>query len=159
MRPYFEDPFNLGRLEIEASRWIGTPFLSGVGANAKPGAGADCVSFVERVLVNIGAIEPVIWPRYVTHGGGWEMFSRLLESLESVKALRCVWCKGSAEAPEPLPGDVLVGTTGRALHHLAICMEGRKLVHCLETGGVQEGSLGDAVVQRTLCAIYRAVVL
>lgn len=159
MKPYFEDPFNQGRLEIEARRWKGTPFLSGVGSHAKPGAGADCVSFVERVLVNVGAIEPIQWPKYATHGGGWDMFSLLLGSLESIQALRCVWVKGSNEPPKPMPGDVLVGTTGKTLHHLAICMAGGKLVHCLENGGVQEGSLGDAVVKRTLYAIYRPMML
>ncbi len=158
MSDYFDDPSNEARLRAEVRKWMGTPFVEAVGPAARPGVAADCVSFCEKVLTGCGAIRPVQWPaRYVTFGGGREMLVIFLKIMEGIEELQIVWDRKRSLAVRPKVGDLVLSSSGAALHHLAIYMGQNVIVHCLQTGrgGVQEGNLFDPIIYNNVFAIYR----
>jgi hypothetical protein len=146
---YFQRPERQQALLAALARWRGTPFWSGTAGNAVCQVKADCVSFVAEVMVEIGACHPIKWPVYVTQGGGKPMLDVLLNTLNAIPKLRLV------PISQVMPGDILAGSSGRAMHHLAIGGVPGRVWHCLELGGVQEGTLQDPIFQKHLLATYR----
>lgn len=148
---YFDDDGNFARLLAELQRWRGTPFIECTG---RAGQGADCVRFVEGVLVNIAAIDPVPFPAYTVRGGGERMLEIFLATMDAIPRMESVW---RSDGPRPRPpvkrGDVFLVSSGKALHHLAIVAEPPVLWHCLN--GVGEGNIFDSTVEKHLRAIYR----
>lgn len=143
---------------------MGTKFFEASGANSRKGVAADCVSFCERALAGAGAISPVTWPdRYVTFGGGPEMLAIFLKIMDSVPELHLIWWKADAAAdPEAIVsllkrGDLILCSSGKALHHLAIFMGDNTIAHCLDNGaGVQAGNTYDPIVAKNIFRLYRA---
>lgn len=149
---YFDDPDHFDALVIELKSWQGTPFVE---CKAVKGGGADCIQFIERSLFAVGAIGPVTFPKYVTRGGGAEMLRVLIERMSAVPRLQCVWSRPHGlPKPEIKRGDVLIISTGTALHHAVIVAEPPVIWHNLT--GVAEGNLFDPIVQKHTFAIYRA---
>lgn len=147
---FFEQPENAKKFRIELLSWVGTRFFRNA-APAKKGVRADCVSFVEALLVNVGAIKPIKWPAYVTHSGGEAMLELLLKRLRSMPQF--------AELPlnaTMIIGDVLVYSSGRAHHHLAFFYGDNTIWHATEDGGgVCSGNVNDPVLSKRLVAIFR----
>lgn len=158
--PYFRDKESVARLKAAIAQWIGTPFFEAAGGNARPGIGADCVSFADRVMSGIGATTPARWPkRYATHGGGRDMLSMLVGVIAGIPELEPVWQKGTDKQPLEAvirPGDVVLCSTGFSLHHLAVYAGDNVLVHCLAHSGVAEGNLFDPIIYRNIRTLYRA---
>lgn len=159
MTSYFDNDDNFRRLLEELESWRGTPFVSGAGLK---GHGADCVRFVEGVLVNIGAIDPVPFPRYTVRGGGERMLDIFLGVMDAIPRMACIWKMSifaasneepKMDKPEVRRGDVFLISTGRALHHLTIVATPPVLWHCLKHVG--EGNIFDSTVEQNLRAIYR----
>lgn len=149
-------PARWDALRAELLRWIGTRFWSGMGAQARPGVGADCVSFIAGAYQSAGIISPVCWPPYVTHGGGEAMLERMLGVLSGLPELRRVWFRpDGGPVPALEPGDILVISSGKALHHLAAYIGDNSIVHCLDNFGVCRGSVQESVIARHLWALYR----
>ncbi len=68
-----------------------------------------------------------------------------------------MWCRTDATpAPDPLPGDIIVMSTGTRLHHLVLCLGGNQVVHSW-SGKIQLGSEADQR-PRLWYALYRPVV-
>lgn len=150
MRYFFNSPERMALLQREAQSWFGTPFRDGIGARAKRGTACDCVSFVAAVLHACGAIGHVPWPKgYVSMTGGPAMLEVLLKTLGSIERLARV--EGAF-----LPGDVLVGSTGRSRHHIALYLGNNRLAHCW-AGRVQEGNLKDPMLMKHLHSVWRPV--
>lgn len=149
---YYDEPEHFSRLLAELESWRGTPFVE---CRAVKGAGADCIQFIERTLQATGAIDAVQFPRYVTRGGGEPMLEIMLARMDAVPKLRRIWTRPEGkDRPEIKRGDVLVISTGKALHHAAIVAEPPTIWHNLT--GVAEGNLHDPLVTRHTWAIYRA---
>lgn len=146
MTSFFDSDENFERLLIELEGWRGTPFLNGMG---RKGIGADCVRFVEAVLVNLGAIDPVTFPPYVCRGGGREMLKIFVGVLDACPKMYRLW------NPRPLiiRGDVLLISSGKALHHLGIVAKPPTVWHCLRS--VCEANLRDPKLEHNLYAVYR----
>jgi cell wall-associated NlpC family hydrolase len=158
--PFFNTPDSKARLTAAVAQWKGTPFREGIGQKARPGIGADCASFADRIMANLGAITPAKWPeRYATYGGGRQMLGSILEVLNVIPELKIIWRKGDHPKVENQVkvGDVILCSTGYSLHHLAIYMGGNVIVHCLMRGGVQEGNLFDPIVYRNILTVYRPI--
>jgi hypothetical protein len=148
---FFASEGNAGALLFELRSWLGTRFFPQA-APAVKGVRADCVSFVEAALVNVGAIKPIKWPAYVTRTGGDKMRLLLLSTLNSIPELANVGTDVSAS----LFGDILVCSSGKALHHLAINGGANTIWHATEDGGgVCQANLTDPVIANHLIAIYR----
>lgn len=150
-------------LLAELESWKGTRFWPRAGGRAKKGVGADCVSFVQNVLVNTGAIQAIGWPKYVISNGGWEMFDLLTETLAAIPTMEIVWRsfpdgEHNAARPELIPGDVFLVSQGANRHHLGIFGGDQTLWHCTwELRGVGTGNIHDPLVKDHTKAIYRVM--
>lgn len=156
--PFFRVPERRALLALEISEWNTTRFWRGAAGRARKGVGADCVSFVEKVMVNVGAMKPIVWPHYVTWGGGDAMMELMINALNSVPEFQCVW-KPGLSMPALLPGDIIVRNyplkSGSSdYHHLAIFLGDNTLVH-MRTRGLNEANIKDRYAIRQLQAIYR----
>jgi cell wall-associated NlpC family hydrolase len=147
---YFDNPDHVLALQVELVRWIGTPFLEGAGRRAKEGVCADCVSFCEAVLVNLGAINPIEWPRYVM-GGGKAMLTLLLSRIKQIPELEQV----STDAVL-LPGDLMVYSGATGIHHVAIYAGSQTLWHCALRYNVTTNNVNDPKYRGALIALFRA---
>lgn len=154
--PYFQNGEAQSRLLAELESWKGTRFWPRAGSRAKRGVGADCVSFVERVLVSCGAIAPIAWPKYVISNGGLEMFDLLVETLAGIRNLEIIWRWHNAGRPELIAGDFFLVSYGPNQHHLAMYAGDQTLWHCThELRGVGTGNINDPLVKEHTKAIYR----
>lgn len=154
---FSDEPFFATRqqaLLAEIAGWEGTRFWPGCGAKAKKGVGADCVSFVERVLVNTGAIQPVDWPRYVAVGGGERSLVLIVRTIDQIPNVRKIW-KPGAEWPELLPGDFLLRSYGDDHYHLALYGGDQTLWNMRVRRGVCRANLHDKFALKKVRAIYR----
>jgi cell wall-associated NlpC family hydrolase len=163
MKWFFEQPGNVERLLEELKTWRGTPFIEYCG---KRGVGADCVRFVESVLVNLGAIPQVRWPRYVCRSGGPEMLQVFVDHMNAVPGLIPVWDSGGltmlrfrhlddSERASIMIGDLLLCSNGKTGHHMAIMARPPTLWHSLIRRGVVEGNIADPIIDKHVFAIYR----
>lgn len=155
LKPYFQGREQL--LLAELREWKGTRFWARAGARAEKGIGADCVSFVERVLVNTGAIQPIRWPEYVISGGGERMRELVFQVMNVIPEMQTVWkSEGEFELrSRVMPGDILFRSIRNDHHHLAIYAGNNTLWHCVRRGGVGTANLHDAFAIQDLQAIYR----
>lgn len=147
---YFEDELHFRELTRELISWKGTKY-SHTGICLK-GIGSDCVRFVLAVLVATGSVPPIPLPKYVPKNGGPGMLELLIKTLESMP-LKRVWKSGDGAIPEnPKRGWILVISTGRALHHLAIVGNPPQAWHCLDK--VEECNYLDPSIQNHIFSIY-----
>jgi hypothetical protein len=148
-------------LSVELQGWIGTRFSRECGARAKKGICADCVSFVERVLVNVGAIQPIDWPQYVNVGGGEAMREKLLQVLQDIPNMQAIWHPLTGDRPDLLPGDVFVRSVKSKKpgvldsHHMGIYGGDKALWHCIVRLGVTTVNVNDTFAIQELQGIYR----
>ena len=180
-KPFFNSPERIAALIQEIGEWHGTKFWAGAGRKAKKGVGADCVSFVEKVLVNIGAIKPIEWPPYVIMGAGTSMLDLMLSTLETLPEFRRIWTppQPGAESTDPdlnvaislahlelttgdglKPGDVIARTIELRggdfdYHHLAIFIGDNTLMHMRQERGLSEANIYDRHAVKQLRAVYR----
>ena len=153
---YFSSPERQAALLAELKSWLGTRFWERAAGFARKGMTADCVSFAHQVLVNTGAIQPVTFPHYVAQFGGSPMLTKLLQSIDEIPQLERVWSVGEP-MPSPLAGDLWVGSSGRAMHHVGIYGERHTLWHCSPmANGVAITGTTDPRIQEHLRRIYRA---
>lgn len=141
-------------LRTEIKTWRGTRFWEGTRGRATKGATADCVSFAYSVYLNLGAIDPIEWPDYVTHGGGPGMLATLCETLDSINRLHRIWCNGDEFTPL-LPGDLLVVSNGKGRHHLAIYTGDHTAWHCIADGGVCPTNIENPAARDSIRRVYR----
>lgn len=150
-RHFFSTRPRVAALIRELESWRGTRFFRRA-APAIKGVRADCVSFAEAVMVNLGAIKPIDWPAYVTHYGGEPMLALLLKTLDAIPQL-----KQLAPSTLAIPGDLLACSAGKNLHHLAIYAGMNTLWHAMEKeGGISTANIHDPLFRKHLVAIYRA---
>ncbi len=154
MIPYFASDSRQFCLTIEVEQWRGTLFMRSSGGRARKGVASDCVAFVERVLVNVGAIKPIKWPRYVTFGGGETMGALLRSTIEAIPNVRTVWEVGQPQI-EMMPGDILYRSVESDYHHLAIFLGDNAIAHMLAKRGMAFGNIQDPIINKNLKAIYR----
>lgn len=152
--PFFQGAERQAALRREIGEWRGTRFWGGCGSRAKKGVGADCVSFAEKVLVNVGAIERIEWPRYAVAGGGPDSLKKILEAMGTVRNMGELWLQGLAW-PELLPGDVFLRSFKDDYHHLAIFGGGKTLWHFWPKQGLREANICDRQATKHVQAIYR----
>lgn len=164
MKPYYFDEDRIAALLDEIDGWRGTRYWRQAGAQAAKGVGADCVSFVEKVLVNTGAIKAINWPPYVVFGGGQAMLDLIIKSMDAIPELVKVWKAEDVADPREItiPGDIWVRTVNidfggeqTDYHHLSIYVGDNTLIHMRERGLVR-GNIHDRFALRKLQAIYRA---
>lgn len=124
-------------LELEAERWIGTPFVW----NANTRRGADCLGSTMGILrgcrvdVPTGDGQP--------YESDWYLHdrtrNRFLEGLLKIG-------RQLGDDEESLPGDIVVfwsKTSSPKVVHSGLSLGGTKFVHVQRKNGVQYGDLND----------------
>jgi hypothetical protein len=156
-RWYYEPAARAADVVSEMQSWAGTPFWANTRGRPKKGVRSDCVAFAEAVWVKTGACPPIQWPDYVTHNGGAKMLEVLLSALAVIPRLTRVWQPADCPASEAavIAGDLLVGSSGRARHHVAMAADNNTVWHCTEQHGVCEGNRQDPMLSNYLIGIYR----
>lgn len=147
MNYFFDNPESRTALLDELRSWAGTPFAP---RQAVKGGGVDCVHFVERALVNVGAMAAITWPNYVIHGGGAEMLAAFEKFMAGIPEF-----DNRGRNADLRTGDVLLCSTGRAYHHLGIVGVLPTVWHSLPSCGVCEGNVGEKLVREHLRSAYR----
>lgn len=153
--PFFHSTERQKCLLLEISEWKGTRFWAACGERAKKGVGADCVTFVERVLVNLGAIQPVEWPKYVSAGGGAEMRELLIQAIGGVPEIEAIWRPSDGGQPILEIGDFILRSIGNDYHHLAIYAGNKTFWHMRDRRGLCTANLYDRHATRDLHRVYR----
>lgn len=153
-RNFFTSVTQCDRLRLEVAGWIGTPFFESCGGTAAKGVRADC-TWVAAPLQRLGAIGAVPWPkRYVSRGGGVAMLELLCDVLDRVERLKRIWDRRSPfDIPEAIAGDVVVMSSGKALHHLLLVIGQNQVAHSWQ-GEIKLGSVADHQA-RLWYALYR----
>lgn len=152
LKPFFESDRNFEALKAELRSWKGTPNRPRM---FEKGVGVDCVNFVHRSCYNIGALPMVDFPRYVTRGGGPQTLTLMRDVILGIRNVRAVWAEGMNENPVNVVqrGDLIVISSGKALHHLIIAEELPNVWHCFRE--VDQGSIMDTIVLNHLKNIFR----
>jgi hypothetical protein len=148
MNWYFDSEDNRARLSEELNAWRGAIFRP---HECKKGVATDCVQFVHAVLVDMGAITRIEWPRYVTVRGGVSMWQLLIEHLDKVPELI-----HQPKEAEPMDGDVVAVSAGENGHHVGIVCDYPVIWHCLHGQGVCQGNINDAIGRNLTIEVYRA---
>lgn len=164
-KPWFNSPERIEALHNEIGQWHGTKFWAGAGRKAKKGVGADCVSFVEKVLVNTGAIKPIEWPPYTVMGAGSSMLDLTMATMAKLPEFRLIWTPPAVETSDLskvdlMPGDVILRTVEIKggefdYHHLAIFVGDNTLMHMRQERGLSEANIHDRHAVKQLRAVYR----
>lgn len=152
MRGFFEDDARFEALKLELAKWENTPFRPRM---AQPGVGCDCGRFAHACYMNVGAMPDMDWPNYVTRGGGETILQLLRSTIMAIRGVSPVWTEGSSGNPVEIVkrGDMLIISSGKALHHVIVVEEPPAVWHCFER--VQRGNLMDSVVINHLKNIFR----
>lgn len=134
------------KLISELDSWIGTPFFANQKGVAVKGVSADCVSFILQVFKNLGVISVDYFPQpYLSFHPGAEALKRLYNTFDELGAIDVT--------DQPLQyGDVLVCSSGRAVHHTLIYAG--ELYHCYPPE-VGKMDVNDHFIKRTHKRTYR----
>lgn len=150
MKPYFLDTDRQTALRQELASWKGTPFVPYM---ARKGTGVDCIRFAHAVMKPLGACGPVRWPRYAVTSQGASQLDLLCGCIEEAANVE----------QEPLdiscliPGDVLIFSTGKALHHTGVFEGPSRFWHCLRGRKVEYNDLSDSTWTSHLYRVYRVM--
>ena len=153
-RPFFATQERRLSLLREISEWEGTRFWPGCGARARKGVGADCVTFVERVLVNLRAIQPIEWPPYVVVGAGAGMRELIVQTVGRIPEVETLWRPSDSGRPILEPGDFILRSVGNDHHHLAIFV-GNQTFRSMRPRGLSSSNRFDRHATRDLHRVYR----
>jgi cell wall-associated NlpC family hydrolase len=148
---FFDDDANFDRLLGELESWKHTPFVARA---CIKGSGVDCVQFAHQVLLNVGAISPAVFPQsYTIRGGGESMLAILEQAVATVPELERTWRYGYSRPHQITRGNLLLLSTGRALHHFAIVAKPPLVWHCLTKVGC--ASLADPSIGNHIFGVWR----
>ena len=147
-------PEKVAALVAAAEAWRGTPFCEG---RPVKGSGVNCHHCVAEILFDAGWLErfPVIdGPR------DWALAqerSLMVDFIESCGRFDEVWhhVNDGPACPALQPGDVLGFHLGHTIHHLALALGGRCVVHAVHGHGVAIAEAIPAVWEKRLHRIWR----
>jgi len=148
MKPFFNNPEKIARLQFHALEWLDTPFMPNA---AVKGRGVSCQMLTGTIYQELGVLPagctipaaPMDWSRAQTDSllekavAGWPQFVSLL-------------------AGEAAPGDLLGIQIGGCVHHCGIVLgvDG-KFIHCLRGHGVVLSNVRDASYLQRIKKIWR----
>lgn len=155
---YFSDRENRNALRSEIGEWGGTKFLYDTAGHAQKRVSADCVSFPLAVFKNLGLVDKDLSiPPYTSVRGGREEYFKLLSILDNLPGLELIWERhGFFLNREILRlGDLIVCSSGSAIHHLLIYNAGDMAWHCWPRVGVTQTSILTKHIYATSKRVYR----
>lgn len=149
MTPFFNSPARCAALAVEASQWIGTPFVP---HGAVKGAGVDCVWLAAELYKATGALRE-FHPRPYTLGSSQHnSLSQVIEWLDNSPH----FTKGVMPFQA---GDLIGFKIGKCVHHVGVVVSERTFIHSVQKYGVMESRLDDSSWLTRVAALYRPVEL
>lgn len=153
---YFEKEENKQRLLNEIKRWRGTLFRYNTGGVASPGTTADCASFPLGVLKNVGLIEESLTVEpYISLNGGKQEYIKMIAILDSLPGWAVAWDSTSNTEMDIKFGDLIICSSGHAVHHILIATGTESAWHCWPCNGVSPVPLRSGKIIKHLKRIYR----
>lgn len=155
---YFSNREHRNALRSEISEWNGTKFLYDTAGHAQKKVSADCVSFPLAVFQNLGLVDKDLRiPPYTSVRGGREEYFKLLAVLDNLPGLELIWERhGFFLNREILQlGDLIVCSSGSAIHHLLIYNTADMAWHCWPKIGVTQTSILTKHIYATSKRVYR----
>jgi len=149
VKPFFNHPEKIARLQVHALAWLGTPFMPNA---AIKGRGVSCQMLAGAIYRELGVLPagyeiatgPMDWSHAQTE-------SRLAQAVADLPQF--------ASVPWPArPGDLLGIQLGGCIHHCGVVLgvDG-KFIHCLRGAGVVLSSVRDASYLKRIKKIWRPV--
>lgn len=143
------------RLERALKEWEGTPFVPYM---SQKGVGCDCLRFAHAVYEEIGLAKPIEWPSYGMQSADRQELDRLFSVIEGAVAVSSETLNPEpGTVPTPIDGDMLVFSSGRAIHHTGIYFKNR-IWHCDPRRGVMASQWEDTSFTRHIKRIFRATI-
>jgi cell wall-associated NlpC family hydrolase len=159
VKPYFteENPMHLERvkkLQFEAERWIGTPFVA---HSMVRRAGVDCVHLAAALYITSGALKDFQPPRYALDGGQHNQESQVLGWLKRHPGFANIYCReqDGKNVCRLHPGDLLCFKLSFSEHHVGVMLTPVQFIHARYGKCVEICSLTDPVYKRCLTAAFR----
>ena len=152
MKPFFDNPQRVEKLQAVAAAWAGTPFMPNA---AIKGAGVSCQKLVGAIYIETGFLPagfrvpegPMNWNHAHTD-------SLLVEFMAEQPQFETI----AAGFEQVQAGDMVGFKLGGCIHHcgLVLAATGR-FIQCLRGPGVTFNSLRDATYLQRLEKIWRPV--
>ena len=151
MKPFFDNPAAVARLQSVADQWLGTPFMPNA---AIKGAGVSCQKLVGAIYVESGFLPagfqipegPMEWSN-AHHDSLIAAFMETLPEFETMPSTALVQ-----------PGDMVGFKLGGCVHHCGVVIGGGgKFIHCLRGHGAMFSSLRDASYLKRIEKIWRPI--
>lgn len=145
MKPYFDSPEKIARLQFHAGEWIGTPFMPNA---CIMGAGVSCQKLVGALYQSAGFVAGELVP-----DGPMDWSHAQTESLvEQFMDAR----RDFSQVTAWQPGDLLGIKIHGCIHHcgVVVCTSG-KFIHCLRGRGTIFGNARDATYLQRIKKIWR----
>lgn len=142
----------------ELEKWKNTTFRYNCCGRGTPSGSADCVSFPLNVFKNIGLIQrDYTTPKYISVRSRENELGKIYSGIGKIKGLELVWTKEDSLLKEAQIkfGDLLICSSGRAIHHLLIYTGDGILWHCWPKSGVVKIPFATEQIHRTAQRIYR----
>jgi len=158
MDAYFDKQEHKDALKAELKRWKGTRFRYNMAGKASPLIGADCISFPIALYKNIGLI-PADYqtPPYISVRSGKHELYKIYSGMDSMQGLYKIWEseKTGFVKENFMFGDLLVCSSGLAVHHCIVITENGYGIHCWPDQGVAKIYLGLVKVTKFARRVYR----
>lgn len=144
----------LAALEAAARSWIGTPFCEGT---PRKGLGVSCHHTVAEVYFESGLLPRIAVPDGPSHWSPANTRSLIEEWFDnSPLFLRVARDLTGAELVREIkPGDALGFRVVNAIHHAAIALPGRRMVHSVIGHGVLIAPNIPSAWEQRLAAVWR----
>ena len=126
---WFSDPAAVEQLDVEAARWMGTPFVAYHNA---PGVGVDCVQLAAQIMVGCGVIEGYDFGSYSLDFAAHTGRSMIVEWLG--ESSRFVFLDAKQT---PMVGDVVTFAVGRGVGHVGVMLNEVDFIHSIQGRKVQ----------------------
>jgi cell wall-associated NlpC family hydrolase len=145
---FFSTPAKLVELELQARRWLGTPFVPHA---MILGAGADCIHLVAGIYLSVGVLKEFRPPSYSLDEGAHLNTPKLLDYFKGrsgfEQVLDAKW----------LPGDTLCFHLAKVEFHVGLLLPENNFIHVLPRRRVIISSLRESLYRRRITAAYRPV--
>lgn len=150
---WFDSPEKLQKLQQAAESWVGTPFCPNSRCKGKRG-GVSCQMLAEQIYQECGVTSV---KDFGAVSGSMSWASRHSNSqIEEFMNKRTDFI--SVEPSEAIrPGDLLGFKIGKVVHHVAVCINDKELIHCMRGQPTMICPLTDPTFKSRLARIWRPV--
>ena len=153
MKPFFDSPEKIARLQFHALEWLGTPFMPNA---CIKGAGVSCQKLVGAIYSATGflpkSFEVPEGPMDWSHAHTDSLIGKFMAAQPQFASL--------PELPvdQIAPGDMIGIRLGGCVHHCGVVLgTDGKFIHCLRGNGTTLSSVRDASYLKRIANVWRPI--